>query len=462
MLKQQTILIIENTTPGRAVLSDFLSQHNFHSITVSQEQLADHQIEQSVDLVLIDLDQSDQDALQQLQYWKKHKPETPCILVSSSDNIDTAVTAMKQGAADYLRKPVNSQKLIQSVITCMRSARDAASAVSASQHRPSQHGFENIVGQSGAMQEIFEDARRVAQTDSTVLITGESGTGKELIAEAIHRNSPRAAEPFVTVNMAAVPEHLVESELFGHTKGSFTGATESRRGRFEAAHHGTLFIDEIGDFKLESQAKLLRVLENHTITPIGSNQDRHVNVRVVAATSHHLEKLVEKGRFREDLYYRLNVINLKLPPLRERNEDIALLVDSFMNQICQQIQRERPELSAELHQYLVNHNWPGNVRQLRNCLESMVVLSKSGQLTMDDLPDMLRNGEGVHDGILIPEGIRLEELERTAIQQTLSRNHGNRTHSAKSLGMSVRTLQRKLKAWGIREQANSFARNGSS
>lgn len=460
MLKQQTILIIEDGKAGQAVLSDFLRQHNFHSITVSHSQLTNRQLEQSVDLVIIDLDQNNQDTLQQLQFWKSQKPNVPCIVVTSSDNIDAAVAAMKQGAADYLHKPVNPEKLIHSIIACLRSVRDKSQQISSSRLRTSHHGFESIVGQSGAMQEIFEDVRRVAQTDSTVLITGESGTGKELIAEAIHRNSPRAAEPFVTVNMAAVPEHLVESELFGHTKGSFTGATESRRGRFEAAHHGTLFIDEIGDFKLESQARLLRVLENHTITPIGGNQDRHVDVRVVAATSHRLEKLVHEGRFREDLYYRLNVINLKLPPLRERSEDIALLVDSFMNQICQQIQRERPELSAELQQYLANHTWPGNVRQLRNCLESMVVLSKSGHLTMNDLPDMLRNGEAVQAGIVIPEGIRLEELERTAIQQTLSRNHGNRTHSAKSLGMSVRTLQRKLKAWGIREQ--TLSQNGDS
>ncbi|QDT92572.1 sigma-54-dependent transcriptional regulator [Gimesia algae] len=462
MLKQQTILIIEDKKAGEVALSDFLSQHNFHSVTVSHAQRENRQIEQSVDLILLDLDQNDQDSLQQLQYWKSHNPKTPCIVVSSSDNIDAAVAAMKHGAADYLQKPVNSEKLINSVITCLQSVRNIAPHTNPSRLRTSQYGFENIVGQSRAMQEIFEDARRVAQTDSTVLITGESGTGKELIAEALHRNSPRAAEQFVTVNMAAVPEHLVESELFGHTKGSFTGATESRRGRFEAAHHGTLFIDEIGDFKLESQAKLLRVLENHTITPIGSNEDREVDVRVVAATSHHLEKLVEEGRFREDLYYRLNVINLKLPPLRERNEDIALLIDSFLNQICKQVHRERPELSPELQQYLVKHTWPGNVRQLRNCLESMIVLSESGLLTLDDLPDMLRNGDAVYDGIMIPEGIRLEELERRAIQQTLSYNHGNRTHSAKSLGMSVRTLQRKLKAWGIREQANSFSRNGNS
>lgn len=461
MLKQQTILIIEDRNTGQATLSDFLSRHNFHSITVSHEQLSGRQIDQSVDLIVIDLEISDEETLKQLQYWKNHKPQTPCIVVSRSDNIDAAVDAMKHGAADYLHKPVNPEKLVSSIIACLRSVRHTAENHSYPL-QTAHHGFEKIVGRSGSMQQIFEDARRVAQTDSTVLITGESGTGKELIAEAIHQNSPRAAEQFVTVNMAAVPEHLVESELFGHTKGSFTGATESRRGRFEAAHRGTLFIDEIGDFKLESQAKLLRVLENHTITPIGSNQDRHVDVRVVAATSHHLEKLVETGRFREDLYYRLNVINLKLPPLRERNEDISMLIDCFLKQICHQIHREIPELSPDLQQYLTTHTWPGNVRQLRNCLESMVVLSKSGRLTMADLPDMLRNGETAHDGIVIPEGIRLEELERTAIQQTLSRNHGNRTHSAKSLGMSVRTLQRKLKAWGIREQTRSFSRNGDS
>jgi transcriptional regulator with PAS, ATPase and Fis domain len=310
-------------------------------------------------------------------------------------------------------------------------------------------GFEKIIGRSKAMLEVFENARRAAMADSTVLITGESGTGKELIAQAIHQNSPRKDGPFVTVNMAAVPEHLVESELFGHVKGSFTGATDSRIGRFEAAERGTIFIDEIGDFRLASQAKLLRVLENRTVTPIGSNDDRAVNVRVVAATSRNLEEMVEDEEFREDLYYRLNVVNLALPPLRERREDIPLLIAYFLDKLCSEANKPLLKVSPELKEYIETYEWPGNVRQLRNCLESMVVLSRGDELTLDDLPATLERGPSAANHVSIPPGTRLEDLEREAVEQALQRHNGNRTHAAEALGISVRTLQRKLKAWGI-------------
>jgi DNA-binding NtrC family response regulator len=288
-------------------------------------------------------------------------------------------------------------------------------------------------------------------TDSTVLITGESGTGKELIAQAIHQNSPRREASFVTVNMAAVPLHLVESELFGHVKGAFTGATESRVGRFELANRGTIFIDEIGDFALASQAKLLRVLENRTITPIGSNDDRQVDVRVVAATSRNLETLIGESKFREDLYYRLNVVNLELPPLRERRDDIPLLTDHLLRELAEQLGRRPPAVDRPLREFLETHEWPGNVRQLRNALESMLVLSTADKLTMEDLPAMLRHAPSVGGDLQIPRGMSLDDMERQAIEKVLARHAGNRTHAAADLGISVRTLQRKLKAWGLDE-----------
>jgi DNA-binding NtrC family response regulator len=284
-----------------------------------------------------------------------------------------------------------------------------------------------------------------------VLITGESGTGKELIAQAIHHNSPRKDGPFVTVDMAAVPEHLVESELFGHVRGSFTGATESRIGRFEAANGGTIFIDEIGDFKLESQAKLLRVLENRTITPIGSNDDREINVRVVAATSRNLEKMVKEEEFREDLYYRLNVVNLRIPPLRERRDDIPMLVSHFLTQLCRTAKKPDLKVAHDLKEYLETYDWPGNVRQLRNCLESMVVLARGDSLSTEDLPATLENGPTSADHVSIPPGTKLYDLEKEAVRQALDQHDGNRTHAARALGISVRTLQRKLKAWGMAE-----------
>ena len=312
----------------------------------------------------------------------------------------------------------------------------------------SENGFEGIIGRSDAMHTVFDQILRVADTNATVLIMGESGTGKELVAEAIHKNSSRRDGPYTTVNMAAIPNTLVESELFGHTKGAFTGAATDRAGRFEASNHGTLFVDEIGDLELTSQAKLLRVLEDHCVTPVGSNEIREVDVRVIAATSRELEKMVRDGEFREDLYYRLNVVAIDLPPLRNRREDIRLLAETFLEQVCRTNDRQKCVFEEDLMDYFETYDWPGNVRQLRNCVESMVVLARSTALTMVDLPPMARNGKPVRAPHFdIPKGFSLEDIEKVAIRQTLDRFAGNRTQAAQSLGISVRTLQRKLKRW---------------
>lgn len=303
-----------------------------------------------------------------------------------------------------------------------------------------------IISCSPLMHKVFSQVKRSAQVDSTVLVTGESGTGKELIAQALHDNGPRADGPFVTVNMAAVPDLLVESELFGHVKGAFTGADASRLGRFQAAEGGTLFIDEIGDLPLPSQAKLLRVLENHKVTPVGSNTEQHVNVRVIAATHRRLETKVPQGEFREDLYYRLNVVRIVLPPLRQRSEDVLQLVNHFVDEFCRAYDKSRPRLEADLLEFLQAHPWPGNVRQLRNCVESMIVLGNSETLTVKDVPPLVRNGSSrfSRSNFDMPEGMTLAELEQAAIINTLDRCEANRTRAAKQLGISVRTLQRKL------------------
>lgn len=452
MANHTRILIVEDKESEREALSRLLRMEKYEIVTANDPKQAIEYLNQSVDLVISDLKMGATSGVELLRYWKSRQPRTPFIMVTAHGKVDSAVEAMKLGAEDYLAKPVNPDELLMLVAKCLEARRKDDTIQELTQRLDERLGFEKIVGRSKAMQNVFENARRAAMVDSTVLITGESGTGKELIAEAIHQNSPRKAKPFVTVNMAAVPEHLVESELFGHVKGAFTGATESRIGRFEAANDGTLFIDEIGDFKLESQAKLLRVLENHLVTPIGSNNDREVNVRVVAATSRNLEHLVKNDGFREDLYYRLNVINLRLPPLRERREDIPSLIAYFMEQLCVQTKRELLALSPELKAYLERHDWPGNVRQLRNCLESMIVLARGDTLTMDDLPAMIETGVSTTGQVAIPEGTKLEELEHEAVEQALERHDGNRTHAARSLGISVRTLQRKLKAWGINEE----------
>ncbi len=315
-----------------------------------------------------------------------------------------------------------------------------------------EHEFEGLVGASQPMHQVFEQIRRVAESDAIVLLVGESGTGKELAARAVHRNSPRRAGPFSAVNMAAVPDTLVESELFGHVKGSFTGATTDRHGRFKAADGGTLFIDEIGDLRLTSQAKLLRVLESRSITPVGGNGSETVDVRVVAATNKGLERMVAAGDFREDLYYRLNVVMIPLPPLRERRDDVPLLVRHFLAELAETYHRIPPALDRDLEQYLVTYDWPGNVRQLRNCIESMMVLADSDRLTLDDLPAMAREKPALDEPWPdLPSDMTLEELEQAAIRQALRRFDDNRTRAARSLGISVRTLQRKLKRWRLSE-----------
>lgn len=308
-------------------------------------------------------------------------------------------------------------------------------------------GTPKIIACSAVMHTVFDEIRRTAQANATVLVTGESGTGKELVAEAIHRQSRRRNGPFMAINMTAVPETLVESELFGHVEGAFTGAAGQRAGRFEAADGGTLFIDEIGDLKLTSQAKLLRVLENHHVTPVGSNENRKVDVRVIAATNRHLEKMVAEGKFREDLYYRLNVISIALPPLRFRREDIPLLLDHFLDELCNANGKPRLTAAPELIRFLVAYDWPGNVRQLRNCIESMVILSRSHTLMVEDLPALIRSNQGQAPRFEMPQGLTLADIVKAAVLQTLDRLDGNRTQAAQSLGISVRTLQRKLKLW---------------
>lgn len=329
-----------------------------------------------------------------------------------------------------------------------RNGRGKTSPPNGNGREKNQPKFVSMASACPAMQKVFEQAKLVAGTDSTVLITGSTGTGKEVLANAIHRLSRRSSRPFVAVNVAAVPNSLIESELFGHVKGAFTDAAADRVGRFEASAGGTLFIDEIGDLRLQSQAKLLRVLETHVINQVGSNQDVAVDVRVVAATSRDLTTLMRQGQFREDLYYRLNVVQIRLPDLRERQEDIPLLVRDFLDELSRRQNKPAFAVDDSLAAFLQHHDWPGNIRQLKNCLESMVVMAAGDVLTLDDLPPTLWQSSG-SDGLgsLPLGGHDLAELERVAICQTLNQFDGNRTRAALSLGVSIRTLQRKLKQW---------------
>jgi DNA-binding NtrC family response regulator len=437
--KPYELLVVEDGDSERESLVRVLRLEGFKVSAARNPADAMRHVSNPVDLVVSDLRMGSETGIDLLRRWREHHPLTPFIILTAYGAVDSAVTAMKLGASDFLTKPVDPEQLL-SLVNNLLSQRETlpipASSVA---------GFDKIIGRSQAMTQICEQTARAARTESTVLILGESGTGKELIAEAIHKNSPRAGGPFVVVNIAAIPESLVESELFGHVKGAFTNAIASRIGRFEAAHGGTLFIDEIGDFPLHLQPKLLRVLEGRTITPVGGSLEQSVDVRVVAATSRPLVKMKSEGQFREDLYYRLNVISISLPPLRERRQDIPLLVRHFLGKFAA-LNRTRPlSVAADLMTELENLPWPGNIRQLRNTLERMTVMARDETLTIDDLPadvhEMAAGGAATLDA-------PLESIKRAAMVRALEQFDGNRTRAAEFLGISVRTLQRKLRDWG--------------
>lgn len=449
MNSTNTVLIVEDKQNERQAIARLLTQESYRVETADSPEQAIGFLNHPIDLVISDLRMGENSGVDLLRMWKSRKPATPFIIMTAHGDVNSAVEAMKLGADDYLTKPINPDELLIQIARCFESHRKDATIKQLRERLDERLGFEKIIGQSDAIIDVMEQVRLAAQADVTVLITGESGTGKELIAEALHHNGSRKNGPFITVNMAAVPEQLVESELFGHVKGAFTGAMAARMGRFEAAHGGTLFVDEIGDFALASQAKLLRVLENHTITPIGGNDDKQVDVRAVAATSRNLEEMVRNNQFREDLYYRLNVVSIHLPPLRERPEDIPLLAAHFLRIFGKEHNKPDMEMDRELLGFLQSFAWPGNIRQLRNAIENMIVLAQGNRLTIDNLPPRLST-EPMRDQQRVQISTNsLVDLERAAVEKALAEFNGHRTRAAESLGISVRTLQRKLKAWGL-------------
>ena len=447
MSHKPLILVVEDQDTERSALERLLRLAKFDVVTARNAEEAKSHVARPVELVISDLRMAAQSGIDLLQFWEHARPRTPFILMTAYGDVQSAVHAMKLGAADYLTKPVNPDHLLKIVRDTLERTRAWESPPPGDPGDESTFGL--LVGQSSGMREVFDKIQRAAQTDSIVLVLGESGTGKELVAAAIHQYSRRSEGPYVAVNMAAIPNHLVESELFGHVRGAFTGATTSRIGRFQAASGGTIFIDEIGDFESGAQAKLLRVLETLTVCPIGSNDEFKVDVRVVAATSRNLPELVAHGMFREDLYYRLNVVAIRIPPLRERPEDIPLLAGVFLRDSAAACGRPEMTFDDRLRDHLVQHTWPGNVRQLKNTIHSMVVLARSEVLTVEDLPPDLGDMSLVR--AVSDEASRrdLEEIERSAILAALDNHGGNRTRAAAALGISVRTLQRKLKMWGM-------------
>ena len=454
MIGQRHILIVEDQEPERRALERVLRLANYDVDSVGSAEEALDWLDQPIDLVISDLRMGGRSGIDLLMDWRGVHPTTPFLLATAFGDIDSCVRAMKLGATDYLNKPVDPQRLLSIISDTFSRPKEPPPVAAAPPPaaRSPEDGFGPLIGRSPLMQTVFERIRRAAHTDSIVLILGESGTGKELAAGLIHRESRRAAGPYVAVNMAAIPSHLVESELFGHVRGAFTGATDPRIGRFQVANGGTIFIDEIGDFEPVAQAKLLRVLENYTVCPIGSNENIQVDVRVVAATSRNLQDMVAHSQFREDLFYRLNVVAIRLPPLRDRPEDIPLLAQVFLRESAAGCGQGAMTIDPSLMQHLMRQPWPGNVRQLRNLLFSMVVMARSQTLSLGDLPPELLAGGGAPQPVVAAGSSAvqdLEAIERSHILATLEAHGGNRTHAAAALRIAVRTLQRKLKAWGL-------------
>lgn len=457
MVMSGRVLVVEDDEVERRAVTSILKSDGLTVLSVESADKALGYVDENVDVVLSDLEMGEVSGIDLLNLWKQRKPDTQFILLTGHSSIGSAVEAIKAGAFDYLTKPVNPDELVLLIKRAIDSVKKDKELDSLRRRLDQKFGLDQIIGQSQQMKAVFDKIQRAAPVDSTVLILGESGTGKELVAQALHHNSPRKKGPFVAVNCAAVPATLVESELFGHVRGAFTGATDRRMGRFEQADGGTLFIDEIGDFELGLQAKLLRVLETLTVTPVGGHEDNKVNVRVLAATSRDLRKMVEEGTFREDLFYRLNVVMIHLPPLRDRPDDIPILVDHFLKEITQQKHTTMRRISREVLERFEAYRWPGNVRELRNTLESMLVLAENDVMTEKDLPERIAaRPMGTTSPKEIPTGLTMEELERLAITKALDQSAGNRTHAAERLGISVRTLQRKLRQYAVEDRGKSF------
>lgn len=450
------ILVVDDEPVQREMVDGFLKKQNFEVIAADNAERALELFRQDAfDLVLTDQKMPNMSGLELLHAVHAINPETPVILITAFGTIEAAVGALKQGAIDYLTKPLNLEELlyrIRQVSDRYRLINENRELREALRER---HRIEGIVGESGAMLDVLSLVRRVAPSEATVLIRGESGTGKELIAKAIHFGSPRASGPLVKVNCAALPETLLESELFGHEKGSFTGALTSRQGRFELANNGTIFLDEIGDLPLHLQAKLLRVLQEREYERVGSSRSVKVNVRILTASHRPLEALIKAGQLREDLYYRLNVVTISIPPLRERRTDLTFLIDHFLRRFAEKNHKTIQGLTREAREILLRYDYPGNVRELENLIERAVVLTRDDVIGSGDLPLIVQDHE-----VMDEQGTNLtaavEAVERRMIRDALARSDGVQTRAAELLGISERALRYKLVKYGFREKTSDL------
>ena len=453
----ETVLIVDDEKNYLLVLSAVLEEEGYEVLTsLSGPEALEISKTSDIDLVLTDMKMPEMDGIELLEHIKRSDPDLPVIMMTAHGTVDKAVEAMQKGAYSYILKPFDNERLIlyvrkaiamYRVIKENRRLRDAV---------VSQYRFGNIIAKSKPMRDVFETIQKVAPSNATVLIEGESGTGKELVAKSIHFNSPRRDDPFVAVNCSALAETLLESELFGHEKGAFTGAISSRKGRFELADGGTLFLDEIGELSQNLQVKLLRVIQEKMFERVGGIRPISVNIRIIAATNKILKEEMQQGRFREDLYYRLNVVHIALPPLKNRKEDIRLLVNHFIDKYSDERKFKDPVkgMDPEVDRLFYDYSWPGNVRELENVIERVMILCANEVIMVDDLPKEFR--DSVHntlhlDGIPADAGLyeTLAKVEKTMIERALNISNNVQAHAAEILGIGKSNLNQKIKKYGL-------------
>lgn len=444
-----TILIIDDEKNIREGLGTALELEGYDVKLAENGEIGLKLIEKGdIDLVITDLRMPGISGEEVIAKVAGESPGIPVIVLTGHGSIDSAVTAMRNGAYDFLTKPLNLDRLILIVKRALAGRELEIRHSTLKEELDAKTSFESIIGKSAEMLRIFEVVRKAANSKASVLITGESGTGKELIANALHNLSNRRDKPFVKVHCAALSESLLESELFGHEKGAFTGAVARKRGRFELANTGSIFLDEIGEIDQNVQIKILRVLQDRRFERVGGEETLEVDVRIIAATNRDLLQEIAEHRFREDLFYRLNVVHIQVPPLRERKDDIPLLVASFLEEFAKENNKKITGIDARARSALYKYNWPGNIRQLRNCIESAVVMCSGSEITLEDLPPSV-SGASDTDMISIPVGITLAEAEKILIQQNLAVNKGNKSKTADILGIGRKTLHRKIDEYNL-------------
>jgi len=455
-LAQKRVLVVDDDESLRRVTEVQLQQGGYQVRTAACGRDALELLQKGpVEVVVTDLKMPGMSGLDLLKRIRADYPETVVIMVTAFGTIETAVEAMRAGAYDYVTKPVHIDELKLTLGRAMEHVQLRQEVQELRTSLDSKYGFENILGRSSALLSVLDMASRAAQTSSTVLVRGETGTGKELLAKAIHFNSPRREKAFVTINCGAIPKDLLESELFGHVKGSFTGAVAHKKGRAESADGGTLFLDEIGEMPTELQVKLLRLLQQGEIEKVGAAETTSVDVRIIAATHRNLQAMIEDGTFREDLYYRLVVIPLELPPLRERPEDIPELVEHFFTKAKEKHGRPDLALPPSLLSHFCGYRWPGNIRELENIIERLAVLTRGNEIGVNDLPEFLRRERPVLEELrldLPPQGISMDAVEKELILRSLKKFDWNQTQAARYLDLSRKTLIYRMEKYDIRRE----------